>query len=101
ERQQLPPAMTDIYRRALEFAPHDFERLNVDAALEHVMRRHRRRAGGKSEESRVFAAPCLPPWRGRRPAPRLSAPGYCRGLRAAPDSCQSVARRMLCRTAAP
>jgi hypothetical protein len=49
ERRQLPPTMTDIYRRALEFARHDLERLNVDAALEHVMRRHGRRAGDKSE----------------------------------------------------
>jgi hypothetical protein len=49
ERQQLPPTITDIYRRALEFARHDLERLNVDAALEHVMRRHGRRAGDKSD----------------------------------------------------
>ena len=49
ERQQLPPTMTDIYRRALEFARHDLEQMNVNAALEHVMRRHGRRAGDKSE----------------------------------------------------
>jgi hypothetical protein len=49
ERQQLPPTMTDIYRRALEFARHDLEHMNVNAALEHVMRRHGRRAGDKSE----------------------------------------------------
>jgi len=49
ERQQLPPTMTEIYRRALEFARQDLERLNVDAALEHVMRRHGRRAGDKAE----------------------------------------------------
>jgi hypothetical protein len=37
ERQQLPPAITDIYRRALEFARHDLGHLNVNAALAHVM----------------------------------------------------------------
>jgi hypothetical protein len=49
ERQQLPPSMTDVYRRALEFARHDLEHMNVNAALEHVMRRRGRRAGDKSE----------------------------------------------------
>jgi hypothetical protein len=49
ERQQLPPTMTDIYRRALEFARHDLEHMNVNAGLEHVMRRHGRRAGDKTE----------------------------------------------------
>jgi hypothetical protein len=51
ERQQFAPTMTDIYRRALEFARHDLEHMNVNAALEHVMRRHGRRAGDKSESS--------------------------------------------------
>jgi hypothetical protein len=48
ERQQLPPSMTDIYRRALEFARHDLEHMNVNAALEHVMRRRGRRAGDQT-----------------------------------------------------
>lgn len=38
ERQQLPPAIADIYRRALEFARRDLGHLNVNAALAHVMR---------------------------------------------------------------
>jgi hypothetical protein len=44
ERQQLPATMTDIYRRALEFARQDLRHLNVNAALEHVMRRDRPQA---------------------------------------------------------
>jgi hypothetical protein len=49
ERQQLPPTMTDIYGRALKFARHDLEHMNVNAAFEHVMRRHGRRTGDKTE----------------------------------------------------
>jgi hypothetical protein len=49
ERQQLPPSMTDIYRRALEFARQDLEHMNVNAALEHVMRRHGRRASDQTD----------------------------------------------------
>lgn len=38
ERRQLPVAMTEVYRRALEFARHDWGRLNVGEALEHALR---------------------------------------------------------------
>jgi hypothetical protein len=41
--------MTDIYGRALKFARHDLEHMNVNAAFEHVMRRHGRRTGDKTE----------------------------------------------------
>jgi hypothetical protein len=48
ERRQLPSTMTDIYRRALEFARHDLGQLNVNAALEHVMHRERQPASDQT-----------------------------------------------------
>ena len=48
ERQQLPPSMTDIYRRALEFARQDLRHLNLNAALDHAMGRGSRQADDAS-----------------------------------------------------
>lgn len=36
ERQQFPVAVSDVYRRALEFARHDLDQLNFNAALQHA-----------------------------------------------------------------
>lgn len=45
ERRQLPSTMSDLYRRALEFARQDLGHLNVNAALDHVMGRERQAHG--------------------------------------------------------
>jgi hypothetical protein len=37
ERHQFPAAMTDVYKRALEFARQDLDQLNFNAALQHAM----------------------------------------------------------------
>ncbi len=39
-RRQLPVAMTDVYKRAFEFARHDLTHINLNAALEHAMPRN-------------------------------------------------------------
>jgi hypothetical protein len=38
-RRQLPMAMSEIYKRAFEFARHDLTHINLNAALEHAMAR--------------------------------------------------------------